>query len=47
MIFTPRSSDTGHTETKIEFRGYEISIGMDDRSRGGNAPLTRSSLMVT
>lgn len=46
MIYTPRSSDTNHTCTKINFRGFEISIAMDDRCLGGNRPLTRSSLVV-
>ena len=46
MIFTPRSSDTNHTCTKINFRGFEISIAMDDRCLGGDRPLTRSSLAV-
>jgi hypothetical protein len=46
MIYAPRSSDTGHTQTVIQFRGYKILIAMDDRSRGGDTPLTRSSLIV-
>ena len=46
MIYTPRSSDTNHTCTKINFRGFEISIAMDDRCLGGDRPLTRSSLAV-
>ncbi len=28
------------------FRGFEISIAMDDRCLGGDRPLTRSSLVV-
>ena len=46
MIYTPRSEDTNHTCTKIMFRGFEISIAMDDRCLGGNRPLTRSVLAV-
>ncbi len=46
MIYTPRSGNTDHTCTKINFRGFEISIAMDDRSLGGNRPLTRTTLAV-
>ncbi|OHA87749.1 MAG: hypothetical protein A3A96_02035 [Candidatus Zambryskibacteria bacterium RIFCSPLOWO2_01_FULL_39_39] len=46
MIYTPRSSDTNHTCTKINFRGFEISIAMDDCGLRGNKPLTRSSIAV-
>ena len=46
MIYAPRSSDTNHTCTKINFRGFEISIAMDDRCLSGSRCLTRSSLAV-
>jgi len=46
MIYGKRSSNTGNACTVIQFCGYEISIAMDDRSRGGQTPLTRTSLMV-
>lgn len=45
MIYTPYNG-TDHTCTKINFRGFEISIAMDDRSLGGRRPLTRSTLIV-
>ena len=47
MIYGRRSSNTGSANTIIQLYGYEVSIAMDDRSRGGDAPLTRTSLMVT
>ena len=45
MIYTPFNG-TDHTCTKINFRGFEISIAMDDRSLGGGQPLTRTTLIV-
>ena len=46
MIYAPRSSDTNHTCTKIQFHDFEISIALDDRSIGGTYPLTRCGLAV-
>ncbi len=47
MIYGKRSSNTGNACTIIQLYGHEVSIAMDDRSRGGDTPLTRTSLMVT
>ncbi len=47
MIYADRPRSSGEAIHRIQFRGFEISIASDDRSRGGNAPLSRSSLMVS
>ena len=46
MIYADRPQSPNQVNHRIQFRGFEISIASDDRSRGGNAPLSRSSLMV-
>lgn len=43
-IYGFRSNDPGRANTKIEFKGYEISIAMDDGHRGRH--LTRASIVV-
>ena len=43
-IYGFRSNDPGKANTKIEFKGYEISIAMDDGHRGRH--LTRASIAV-
>lgn len=44
MIYGKRSNDPGRANTKIEYKGYEISIAMDDGHRGRD--LTRTSIVV-
>lgn len=46
MIYADRPQSPNQVNHRIRFRGFEISIASDDRSRGGNAPLSRSSLVV-
>ncbi len=43
-IYGVRSNDPGRANTKVEFKGYEISIAMDDGHRGRQ--LTRASIAV-
>ncbi len=44
MIYGFRSRNLYNANTRIEFKGYEISIAMDDGNRGGH--LTRTSIIV-
>lgn len=46
MIYADRPQSPNQVNHRVQFRGFEISIASDDRSRGGNAPLSRSSLVV-
>lgn len=46
MIYADRPESPNQVTHRISFRGFEISIASDDRSRGGNAPLSRSSIVV-
>ena len=43
-IYAMRSKSVSQANTKIEHKGFEISIAFDDRHRGGH--LTRASIIV-
>ncbi len=43
-IYGVRSNDPGRANTKIEYKGFEISIAMDDGHRGRD--LRRTSIIV-
>ncbi len=43
-IYAMRSKNISQANTKIEYKGFEISIAFDDGHRGGH--LTRTSIMV-
>jgi hypothetical protein len=45
MIYGIKSLNQGHANTKIRFRGYEISIAMDD-SCGKLRQLSRTEIAV-